>query len=169
MYITMYTHTHTHGVDGGRAYIWAKLLYIQYEYIKWLAICQNIDRGRFLAEWKGSNNIMSQRDPSSSPSGSHTQHLSSPTSTMTGEFHSPIQWCLFSLYLHQFPMFPVCLRGRSVSGRSASSCRMYSSHIKQSNAPALGFMLLHAGKRNCLIVFIFLLSTDGNDCVHYAT
>lgn len=158
----MYTHTHTHGVGVGRAYICAKFLSMQSEYIKWLATFQNIDRGRFLAEWKGSNNTMSQRDPSSSSSWSQTQHLSSPTPTMTGEFHSPIQWHLFSLYLPQFPMFPVCLRGRSVSGHSAGSCRMYSSRRKHSKAPALDFMLLHAGKRNCLIVFIFLLCTDGN-------
>lgn len=111
------------------------------------------DRGRFPAEWKGSNNTMSQRDSSSSPSWSQTQHLCSPTPTMTGEFHSPMQWCLFSLYLPQLPMFPVCLRGRSVSGRSASSCRMHSSRIKPSKAPALDFMLFYAlahGQRELL-------------------
>lgn len=168
-----HTHVHTHihmgWVGAGPTYERSSYIYNLNILNDWphAMVLHNHDRGRFPAEWKGSNNTMSQRDSSSSPSWSQTQHLYSPTPTMTGEFHSPMQWCLFSLYLPQLPMFPVCLRGRSVSGRSASSCRMYS--IKPSKAPALDFMLLHMGKRNCLIVFISLLATDGNDCVHYGS
>lgn len=51
----------------------------------------------------------------------------------------------------------------------ASSCRMHSPYTNHNKAIRLRFIPRNTSKRNCLIVFIFFLSSDGNDCLSYGS
>lgn len=92
---------------------------------------------------------MSTKDPSSSPLWSQLSiPLSGPTHTLTGEFHSLIHWCLFSLPA-PIPNVSCLSDSEEVTLRPlASSCRMHS----HNRATALIYALAHRQKEllSCL-------------------